>query len=471
MARNVEPIFAEEPKLGAGVINVIVTIAGHKLDANRMDSGDPALPEVMQQRLALTTPDQTVSRTAPLAEPPLTIKGAVNIAFDTVFGEDRDGLSAPTQSESSSALTIVKSLDHIVKPKDLLHPQVTGLDSTSNGVVITDRQGIIQSVNLGFTSMTGFSSAEAVGRNSCEILNSGIHDLEVFGRMWKAILAGETWSGEMVNRRKDGSLYHEDQTITPVMNDRDEITNFVSIKMDVTARRLELDSAIQIQRGLLPSRPPDMRDFELAASCSPASGVGGDFFDWQQLDANTVDFSVVDVMCKGMGAALLMATVRSALRASAHLPSPAQVLRQVEQAIGDDLRGAESFVTLFYGRLNINEHRVSYVDAGHGLGFIQRASGLTEALENRGLPLGIFLDMNVQESVVFLDSGDSLILHTDGLVEDAIGNMSDPKKILRGAKDLTNAPAIVDELTQSSKRRNCGNDDATVLVLTCTSNR
>jgi PAS domain S-box-containing protein len=110
------------------------------------------------------------------------------------------------------------------------------LHGAAAGVMITDREGAIQWINAEFSRMTGYSSEDVVGHNT-RILNSGIHDQSLFGDLWRTILSGLAWHGEMVNRRKDGSLYTEEQSITPVFNERQEVTQFICIKRDITARK------------------------------------------------------------------------------------------------------------------------------------------------------------------------------------------------------------------------------------------
>ena len=233
--------------------------------------------------------------------------------------------------------------------------------------------------------------------------------------------------------------------------------------------RDELERASRIQLELLPSQSPTIPHFGLAARCIPARHVAGDSFDWHQRVVSTLDFVLCDVMGKGMPAAPLMATVRSPLRASAQSPSPVQVLRQVEQAIGNDLRRAESFVTLFYGRLEIEERRLTYVDVGHGLGFVRRADGSTEPLEGRNLPLGVFPDSELQESAVTLQEGDMLVLYTDGLVEAQDGTMADVRDLIKNDKGFRDAETVVNSLIGATDPHRTGEDDATVLVLICSS--
>ena len=112
----------------------------------------------------------------------------------------------------------------------------TALESTANGVTITDLQGNIVWVNKAFTLMTGFSSAEAVGQNP-RILKSGRQASSFYKDLWETISVGNVWTGELINKKKDGSLYTDEMTITPLKNKNGETTNFIAIKQDVTERK------------------------------------------------------------------------------------------------------------------------------------------------------------------------------------------------------------------------------------------
>ncbi len=114
--------------------------------------------------------------------------------------------------------------------------QTTALESAANAVVITDREGRVEWINRAFTELTGYAAGEVLGQN-LRFLNSGQHDRRYFEALWEMILAGEVWRGEIYNRKKDGTLYAEEQTITPVRGATGEISHFVAIKQDVTARK------------------------------------------------------------------------------------------------------------------------------------------------------------------------------------------------------------------------------------------
>ncbi len=109
------------------------------------------------------------------------------------------------------------------------------VEATGHVVVITDRDGTIEYVNPAFEEITGYSADEVIGETPV-ILNSGEMSEEYFEDLWTTILAGETWSEPLINRRKSGELYHASQTIAPIVDDG-EVIAFVAIQTDITERK------------------------------------------------------------------------------------------------------------------------------------------------------------------------------------------------------------------------------------------
>ncbi|MBI2918368.1 MAG: PAS domain S-box protein [Chloroflexi bacterium] len=130
-----------------------------------------------------------------------------------------------------------------VRTQEHLARQAAALTAAANSIVITDPEGRIAWVNPAFTRTTGFTPQEVIGQNP-RVLKSGKHDRQFYANLWDTVLAGKVWHGDMVNKRKDGSLYYEDMTITPVKDSQGEVTQFIAIKQDVTERkRTEADRA------------------------------------------------------------------------------------------------------------------------------------------------------------------------------------------------------------------------------------
>ncbi|MBI3802137.1 MAG: PAS domain S-box protein [Nitrospirae bacterium] len=110
------------------------------------------------------------------------------------------------------------------------------IEQTDDVVVITDREGFIEYVNPAFEQKTGYTREEAIGKTP-RIVKSGEQGRVFYQLLWETILRGEVFRGEFINKKKDGSLYHEEKTITPIKNRRGEITHYVSTGKDITERR------------------------------------------------------------------------------------------------------------------------------------------------------------------------------------------------------------------------------------------
>ncbi|VAW36240.1 hypothetical protein MNBD_DELTA02-9 [hydrothermal vent metagenome] len=118
------------------------------------------------------------------------------------------------------------------------------VEQSPSTVVITDLNGNIEYVNPKFTELTGYSYHETIGRTP-GMLNSGRHPDEFYEELWNTILAGNTWQGELQNRKKNGELYWENTTISPIINEEGETTHFIAVKEDITARKLAEQELIE----------------------------------------------------------------------------------------------------------------------------------------------------------------------------------------------------------------------------------
>ncbi|MBD0253086.1 MAG: SpoIIE family protein phosphatase [Rubrobacter sp.] len=180
----------------------------------------------------------------------------------------------------------------------------------------------------------------------------------------------------------------------------------------------ELKVARLIQQTLLPKHVPDLPGYGLAAYYQPAREVGGDFYDFMDLDDGQLGLVVGDVTDKGVPAALVMATTRTLLRASAQrLDSPGEVLKRVNEVIVQDIP-PNMFITCLYAILDPTTGLLRYANAGHDLPYRRKASaGGAEELRATGMPLGLLPGMDYEEKEIVLESGDSVLFYSDGLVE------------------------------------------------------
>jgi len=125
--------------------------------------------------------------------------------------------------------------------------QSRALEAAENTIVITDKEGLIEWANSAFCTNSGYSLAETIGQNP-RLLNSGHQDDKFYRDMWATISLGNVWHGEVINRRKDGSLYTEEMTITPVTNDAGEIEHYIAVKQDITERKRLENQFMRAQR-------------------------------------------------------------------------------------------------------------------------------------------------------------------------------------------------------------------------------
>ena len=350
------------------------------------------------------------------------------------------------------------------KAEEALRLQSAALNAAANAIVITNSSGVIRWVNPAFTGLTGFSWDEAVG-NTLRLLKSGLQGDEFYKGLWQTILAGEVWVGEVINRRRNGTLYTEEQTITPVLDQRGDISSFVVIKQDVTERKnadkallqnarmlRELEIAEQIQLSLLPSKAPELGGIQLAGRCAPAAHVGGDYYDYFPLGPDAVDLVIADVSGHSVGSALLMTEVRSVLRAQVtQFYASNMFLAALNHLMYEDLTRAEHFISMFYARYDNRSRLLCYSSAGHVPPLLVRQNDAVPLeLDAEGMVMGVQQDVSFEEKQVELMPGDVVLFYTDGIIEaqNADGNFFGKERLteLIVRNDRESAAEIVDDL-------------------------
>jgi PAS domain S-box-containing protein len=179
----------------------------------------------------------------------------------------------------------------------------------------------------------------------------------------------------------------------------------------------ELRVARLIQQTLLPKSLPGLPGYDMAAYYQPAREVGGDFYDFLEIEDGCLGLVVGDVSGKGVPAAIVMAITRTMLHAAYRLgsPAPGEILHQVNNILHPDIP-PNMFVTCLAAILDIRTGRLQYANAGHDLPYVRHASGVSE-LRATGMPLGLMPDMRYEQKEITLEPGESILLYSDGLVE------------------------------------------------------
>ncbi len=309
----------------------------------------------------------------------------------------------------------------------------TAIHQSANGIVITDLKGVILFVNPAFTQLTGYSREEAIG-NSTNLLHSGKHDKKFYDSLWQTIQSGRVWNGEIINKRRDGSFYYEDMTISPVFSNEKEIINYVAVKQDITEQKklekeleqakkrmeTELNIGHDIQMNMVPKKfPPfpEKREFSIFAILDPAREVGGDFYDFFLIDDNTLCTIIADVSGKGVPAALFMAVTKTLIKSLAVSgKSTSEIISSVNRQLCEN-NDAQMFVTSIISILDLKSGRLSFTNTGHNPPYLMTGSSVEKLDMHHGLALGILDDAPYTENTVTLARGDFLLMYTDGVTE------------------------------------------------------
>jgi serine phosphatase RsbU (regulator of sigma subunit) len=180
----------------------------------------------------------------------------------------------------------------------------------------------------------------------------------------------------------------------------------------------ELRVARTIQQASLPKEVPTLEGWQITPYYQPAREVGGDFYDFFELDDGRVGFAVGDATGKGVPAAFVMSATCALMGgvATASGSSPGEVLSRVNEAVLARIP-PNMFVTCFYAILDPKSGRLHYANAGHDLPYLRRRNGEAEELRARGMPLGLMPGMSYEENEIELNTGEAALFYSDGLVE------------------------------------------------------
>ena len=234
---------------------------------------------------------------------------------------------------------------------------------------------------------------------------------------------------------------------------------WVERELQETADR---DRDTRVQQSLLPAPVRVNQTLEVDGMSRPFHHVGGDYYTWSQHEG-VVELTVADAMGKGVGAAIMAATVRAMVLAESGQDISSAV-RSANQRLAADFTATQSFATLFHASVDSVSGRVDYVDAGHGLTIIVRAAGGVERLASSGFPLGVLDDSSWPTATVALEPGDVLVAFTDGLLDlfdGTLGSIADIELLVRGEGGARGVVTRIEALCAASRPT----DDVTVAVV------
>jgi len=223
----------------------------------------------------------------------------------------------------------------------------------------------------------------------------------------------------------------ESDELNAYANDDLEILNLLSSQVAIIIEKVmlheqliekqrlqtQLEIARQVQLQLLPPKDPELEGFDISAYNFPTEEVSGDYYDWVRIYDDQIGIVIADVSGKGVPAALLMAFLRASLRAATHIGyAPHISMSKVNYLLWESIE-RNQFVTGFYGTLDATNRTLAYSNAGHNPPFLLDAEGKAHFEKRGGVPLGMFRDTRYYEYYATIESGQMLVLYTDGVTE------------------------------------------------------
>jgi PAS domain S-box-containing protein len=329
------------------------------------------------------------------------------------------------------------------------------LSATAEGITIADARRKDQPliyVNAAFERLTGYAPDFVLGRN-CRFLQGPDTDPQTRETVRRAVRQAEPCTVEILNYRKDGTTFWNRLSITPVRDEGGEVTHFIGIQSDVTARRRaedalratrdelkqalqeleqDLDLAARVQRSLLPTKLAPIEGLGVAWDYVPCASLAGDFLNVLPLDDGRVALYVLDVSGHGASAALLSVTLSrwmSTVPGQSCLFEPApggqdgfvvapphDVVRALNERHPLDT-GVTQYFTMLYGILDVSTRELRYVAAGHPGPLVIPRDGEPVVHESTGHPVGLLADATFEEGHLELQPGDRFFLFSDGITE------------------------------------------------------
>jgi len=312
------------------------------------------------------------------------------------------------------------------------------IESALNAIVIMDADGIVNDWNHHAETMFGWSKQQAVGQQ--------LEQLIIPQRLQNAHKQGlnhylTSGEGPILNKlieqtavRRDGSEFPVELSVSPLkvgnsyifsgfihdISERKQTEQQIrQAQINLAYRQSEMNIARRIQSSLLPSAAIKTDDFEIEGFCLPADQVGGDYFDYFFSDQDNLDIVMADVSGHSIGPALFMVETRSTIRTQANWPTkPAETLTILNNFLYQDLDTADYFITLFYLQYNSKNKQLSFANAGHPPPLLLKQGELQcEQLDADGLIIGVRKNVSFEEKSFIMDTGDLILLYTDGLTE------------------------------------------------------
>ncbi|RNB87271.1 PAS domain S-box protein [Brevibacillus fluminis] len=291
-------------------------------------------------------------------------------------------------------------------------------ESVSDGIFVTDVEGTILFVNPAFTAVTGYSTADVIGKNP-RVLKSGKQGAKFYQHMWNSLLEDGYFQGEIYNRRKNGQVYPESLTINAIKDKMGHTTHYVAIFRDISEReqvRKDVMLTGKIQRKFL---PPDYQDqwVTIRSFFKPSHYVSGDLYDYKWLMNSEKLFGyLIDVMGHGLSTALQASVLRVLFLQAASLGLSLQ--EKVSWINRESMRyfTEDTFAAAICFEFDLRARTFTYVSCGINY-FLAATKEMSGVIKAPGMFLALSESAVYEQHVLPIHPGDSFYLMTDGVYD------------------------------------------------------
>ena len=331
--------------------------------------------------------------------------------------------------EQMGVYAVYRDISERKKAQEELEIQETFFEKLFNAapeaIVLHDNNDLVVDVNKEFTRMFGYSRHESVGQHINDLLATQGFRTEADG-LSHQVIHGERVELESKRKRKDGMLIDVSILGAPIVHEGKQL-GIYAIYRDITERKKaeevrirvteEARMARNIQTNLLPKGNPKVAGYDIAGRNVPALNVGGDYYDFILLDDHRVAIGLGDVSGKGLAASLVMANVQATIRSLALFDDdPKDCLEKANKLLFRST-DARTFVSLFYGILDVRQNTLHYANAGQVMPILFSQGGKTALLRTRGIALGMMEHVSYEEEKIPLSPESRLLIYSDGISE------------------------------------------------------
>ena len=298
-------------------------------------------------------------------------------------------------------------------------------NGAQNSIVITDKEGIIRYANRYFIKETGFESEQIIG-GSPELLRSGIHSVEFYKELWETITAGNVWNGVFINRRKNGSLFYEDATITPLKDSRGEVLRYLKIGRIVERENMlvnELRDEVRLAKDIMISMfPPPYEDASISfnSKIRAYNYLGGDFVGFQKLGEGHYVVSLIDVMGHGASSTIIGLKTLTMFEDYCRLSGFRSAVNAINKMVVDfnrDENVVSRYISGVFIEVDVRTGMIDFISAGHPDFVVVNREGQVAFYQSNNLLLGVSAFYEYTGSLLHLPEVANIFFYSDGLID------------------------------------------------------